>query len=99
MLNREFHVVQQNKYCQVNLQKVLGLIVKHLALQLLQEFLAQWDEQLVDCDVVDLKVHDGRHRYLPIVWTPLLLVWNHPKCLWSCNGPGRLDYAACHPEL
>lgn len=95
----ELHVVEQDEDSQVDLQKILRLIVQNFLLQLLQQFLSQRDEKLVDCDVIDLEVHDRSDRGFAVVWTPFIHIWFHAESFGPNNRPWCFDDATSNPEF
>lgn len=97
MRDGQLHVVQEYEYRQVNLQEILRLIIKHLPLQFLQQLLAQWDEQLVDGDIINLEVHYRRHWDLAIIRTSLLHISRHSESFISNYRPRRFDYTTSNP--
>lgn len=92
-------MVEQDERGQVHFEPCLGFWRRDSLLQFLEEPCTQRVEEVLDYDLIQLRVHVWRDRDLPVMRAVGIIDARKAECVASAHLPGDLDHAGDCPEI
>lgn len=99
MSQHPLEVAEQDKGDQVDFKPVLAATLVDLVLEALEQAISHRLQHTLDHDLVELSVHDRRHRDDAVPGALGVPDWVLVECVSAAESPGTLNQAYGGPEV